>query len=192
MPPNIKNHLPPLDARNHLTSEEFVEQHELTKFLKELGLSDAQLENVRFKKNSDDPYSQWRAQATTEWPPGMEDHLQAWCTFRWLILEEPPYSRDRDDAHTHLAIYLAKSQLQAGLKVLEGAQAAGRASNQTKQSKATKFIEQYQKNCQKYSDKNTTWLVTKTAQQLGTTKSTAWRYYREIKNEQKSTINPPD
>lgn len=183
MSPNIKNHLPPPEVRNHLTFEEFVEQHELTKFLKELGLSDAQLQNVRFKKNSGDPYSQWRVQAAAEWPLGMEDHLQAWCTFCWLILEEPPHSRDRDDAHNHLAIYFAGAQIEAGLKVLEGAQKGGKKSSQTKQSKATKFIEQFQKNCQQYLDKNTTWLVTKTAQQLEIPKSTAWRYHSEIKKD---------
>jgi len=175
-PPEIENFLPTLEISKNLTPSKFIEQHELTLFLKKSGVSDEQLQNVRFKKNAGDSFSLWRTQATHDWPSSMADHLQAWCTFRWLILENPPHTRDKDDAHRYLAIYFASPQLKVGLGLLENAQKSADKSKEKKLENAKKFYAQFQEKEKQYPNKNKTWLLNKTAEEMGISIPTAWRY----------------
>ena len=180
IPPEVEDFLPILEISDNLTPSEFIEQHELTLFLKKSGVSDEQLQNVRFKKNPDDPFSSWRAQATRDWPSSMADHLLAWCTFRWLIRENPPHTRDKDDAHRYLAIYFASPQLKAGLGLLESAQKSADKSKEKKLENTEKFYAQFQEKEKKYPNKNKTWHVTKAAGEMGISTSSAWRYMKKF------------
>ena len=180
IPPEIESFLTTLEISKNLTPSEFIEQHELTLFLKKSGVSDEQLQNVRFKKNVGDPFSLWRAQATRDWPSSMADHLLAWCTFRWLIRENPPHTRDKDDAHRYLAIYFASPQLKAGLGLLESAQKSADKSKEKKLENAEKFYAQFQEKEKKYPNKNKTWHVTKAAGEMGISTSSAWRYMKKF------------
>jgi len=81
------------------THNEYLETHDLTRELKRLGVTNDQLQAMRFRgTNKGWPFDQW----TFTWlcPIGLESLslVRAYCALKWLILETPTNSRDTEDA----------------------------------------------------------------------------------------------
>jgi hypothetical protein len=80
------------------TLHEHLAKHPLTRQLKDLGVTDEELEAIRFFGNrAGRPFSQW----AFTWKKATPDALplmNAYCALKWLILEDPPEPRDRQDA----------------------------------------------------------------------------------------------
>jgi hypothetical protein len=103
-----------------LTPAEYVAHHEVTFQLKRLGVTDDQLEAMRFRSNNiGRPFGQW----TFTWGPGTPllaiPSILAYCALKWLILENPEHSRDRDDASHLVSVTAAAPIYRAGIKFKE-------------------------------------------------------------------------
>jgi hypothetical protein len=96
---------------------EYIATHDLTLQLKRLGVTDGQLEAMRFRPNQNGcPFDQW----SFTWGPGTPikviSLIKAYCALKWLILENPEYSRDRDDAQHHVSVTMAAPIYRLGIK----------------------------------------------------------------------------
>lgn len=74
-------------------------QHSLTAEMVRLGVTPAQLDAIRFRANNNGwEFDQW----LTEAPPGLPATalglVKAYCALKWVVLEDPPATRDRRDA----------------------------------------------------------------------------------------------
>jgi hypothetical protein len=99
-----------------VSPEEFVATHEFTRRLKELGLTDRQLEAVRFTGlNTGWPFDQWSFTWDHGTPLQSLGHLKAFAALKWLILDNPSECRDKNDAWQLVNHSLAAPMYQAGL-----------------------------------------------------------------------------
>ena len=98
--------------------EEYLAGHELTRELRRQGLTDQQLEAIRFwsSNNVGWPFEQW----TSTWANGTPETaiplMKPYCALKWLILDDPPGSRDKDDASRLVGETLIAPVYEAGLK----------------------------------------------------------------------------
>jgi hypothetical protein len=102
---------------NTQTRAELVLNHELTLHLKHLGVTDDQLEAMRFRPKQESwPFDQW----AFTWGAGTPDEaiplIKAYCALKWLILENPEYSRDKDDAWHLVSVTVAVPIYRIGVK----------------------------------------------------------------------------
>jgi hypothetical protein len=123
-----------------MTPTEYLAQHPLTLHLKKLGLTDSQLAGVRFKQNDDD-FSDWpvialEKDSSERWPVDLLNIRHAWCALRWLILDNPPDSRDKRDAWDCVALYSTDHTYQAGAKHIEDFTRARTQANEKRKSQA--------------------------------------------------------
>jgi hypothetical protein len=100
-----------------MTPDAFLNQHELTSWLRRLGVSAEQLEAMRFSwSNRDWPFEQW----TVTWLEGTPEQaiplVKPYCALKWVIVEDPPGSADKDAAWRLLAETLAAPVHALGLK----------------------------------------------------------------------------
>jgi hypothetical protein len=78
-------------------------------------MTDAQLDAVRFTGcNLGWPFDQWSFTWGTGTPMEMLGHLKAFSALKWLIFENPPHSRDKDDAWRLVNETLAAPVYRAG------------------------------------------------------------------------------
>jgi len=98
------------------TPGEYLEQHPITVHLRSLGLQPELLESVRFKRREGEEFSDW-AVFSRAWPVNLLHDRHVYCTLRWLILDDPPPSRDRRDAWDAIARYMADSTYKAGAAI---------------------------------------------------------------------------
>jgi hypothetical protein len=82
-----------------MTPEEFLETHELTKELQHRGATLAQLSHCRFwGTNQNDQFDAWSFTWPEDLPPSALSLVKPFCALRWLVLDDPSSSRDKDDA----------------------------------------------------------------------------------------------
>src|SRR5581483_71333 len=125
-----------ISGQQTVTPEQYLAEHALTLYLKQLGITERQLAAVRFSKGGTTEFSAWAVrsgvllEADGSWtavegwpiqafenkPAFMHEAMRAWCTLRWLILENPPETRDRRDAWTFVSLYLAQDMFEAARK----------------------------------------------------------------------------
>jgi hypothetical protein len=80
--------------------QQFIETHSITRELGSLGVTDDHLQAMRFRRTNDDlPFDLWPFEFPTDLPREARPLVKSYCTLKWLILEHPPYSRNRDDAY---------------------------------------------------------------------------------------------
>jgi hypothetical protein len=104
------------EPRNPVSPEKFLATHELTRRLKKLGLTNRQLHAVRFTGfNSGHDFDLWSFTWDDRTPPTAIGHLKAFAALKWLVLEDPPYSRDKNDAQRLVNDALAEPLLRNGL-----------------------------------------------------------------------------
>jgi hypothetical protein len=79
--------------------EEYLAGHELTQELRRRGLTDQQLEATRFwDNNAGWPFQQWSFTWANGTPVTAIPLMKPYCALRWLILDDPPGSGDKNDA----------------------------------------------------------------------------------------------
>lgn len=108
------------------TPREYLANSNIADRLRRLGITDDQLEAVRFRRDDGDPFDSWRVMSTRPWPIALLHDMRAWCAFRWLILEDPEASRDRDDAWNLVAQYEAEPIYEDGRRVQANRTQGGR------------------------------------------------------------------
>jgi hypothetical protein len=101
---------------NTQTPAEYVAHHEITRHLRGLGVTNTQLDGMKFRPNNTGrPF----AQRTFTWGAGTPldavPHILAYCALKWLILENPEPSRDRDDASHIVSVAMAAPIYRAGI-----------------------------------------------------------------------------
>lgn len=98
------------------TPAEYLASQEITLQLKRLGVTETQLDGMKFRPNNTDrPF----AQRTFTWGPGTPltaiPHILAYCALKWLILENPESSRDKDDASHLVSVAMAAPIYRIGI-----------------------------------------------------------------------------
>src|SRR5579862_8649047 len=97
--------------------EEYIASHEITLQLKRLGVTDGQLEAIRFRPNPKGrPFDQWSFTWGTGTPLTAITLMKAYCALKWLILENPEHSRDKDDAWHLVSVTVAAPIYRTGIK----------------------------------------------------------------------------
>ncbi len=114
----------------------YLREHGLISRLKGLGLKTKQLNAVRFQRDEGDSFREWRVRSSEDWPINLLHEMQVWCTFRWLILDNPPSSPDRDDAWKFVGSYLAEPIYEAGRKQIQNLAAGRQKPNKNREVKA--------------------------------------------------------
>ena len=109
----------PGDVHGILTPQEFLAGHDLTRRLKQLGATDAELAALRFSHfDPEQPFTMWALLGIA--PLSYEVTLcKAYCALRWIVLEDPPSSRNRDEAWEYIARALAEPICALGLQTKE-------------------------------------------------------------------------
>lgn len=83
--------------------ENSLAHHPLTDEMRKRGMSDAQLESLRFTPGQDGtPFSEWVFRGPGDMPAPAIPLGKAYCTLKWLLLDAPPASRNRDDAYQYI------------------------------------------------------------------------------------------
>jgi hypothetical protein len=106
------------EPQTPMTPGEYLASCELTKRLKKLGATDALLEAIRFTGfNQGWPFDLW----PFTWGPGPPPlayigHLKTFAALKWLILENPPSSPDKDAACRLVNESLAAPIYETGLR----------------------------------------------------------------------------
>lgn len=113
-----------MEISRHLTAEQLLATDVLTLRLQALGVTSEQLQQVRFSHNNSGlPFERW----SFRWPADINFEaiglLKAYCALKHLLLDEPPCSRERDDAYRLVAEALAAPIFELGMKT-RGAQRA--------------------------------------------------------------------
>lgn len=149
--PNVA---PTATVAQPMTPKQYLATHELTARLKRLGIRPAQLNSVRFKMSEGDEFRDWRVinfapsrsskSVAHLWPENLFHEMRVWCTFRWLILDDPPESRDRRDAWDLVARYLAEPSFKAKQKQDANLSAGRQTANSARKDDADrKAVEKY-------------------------------------------------
>jgi hypothetical protein len=97
-----------------MTPQEIVNNHIITERLRRLGLTDEQLASVRYRSNQENvPIEQW----PITWGPGVATaaipQLHDYCRLKWLVLENPPPSSDKEAA----AVFVSNAELSPFVKI---------------------------------------------------------------------------
>jgi hypothetical protein len=91
-------HIDVREAELELSKEPTVKE------LKSLGVTEDQLKTARFSSsNHGQPFESWSWRMNGKVPYPAIPLMQRYCTLRWLLLNKPPPSRNRDAAYEYLA-----------------------------------------------------------------------------------------
>ncbi len=94
---------------------EYLQTHELTRMLEVLGVTNEQLQGMRFTPtNKERPFDQWSVTFLGSTPPETISLVKAYCALKWLILDNPSSSRDKDDAWRLVSETLAAPTFKIG------------------------------------------------------------------------------
>jgi hypothetical protein len=118
------------------TPQQHLDAHPITRHLRSTRISKKQLDGVRFRRRESEPFEQWATLSTADWPIKRLVDLRVWCTLRWLILENPPPSRDKDDAWKLIADYEARPIFEAGFKKANQFRNAQKTANEKREMTA--------------------------------------------------------
>jgi hypothetical protein len=122
-----------------VTPKKYLAQNILTAHLKRLGVTRKQLDGVEFQIPAGAPFSDWPVNSRELWPEGLLYAKHVWCTFRWLIIADPPWSPDRDAAWSYVAWYLKGLDESKG-RDARRVKAAQKESNKNRKSKADQEV----------------------------------------------------
>ncbi|MGZ5859101.1 MAG: hypothetical protein ACXWJK_17870 [Burkholderiaceae bacterium] len=169
-----------MTKRSSLSPEDYLAQHEITAKLKKAGLSDSQLDGVHFKKHEGDPFSIWRVRSKHDWPNDQLSEMRVWCTLRWLIMEDPPASHDRDEAWNEVSTYMAAPLHKSGQNHLRHAKIAGEESQENAQMAAQAFVKAVNALRQENTHLSKTDAIKKVAANMNIGVSTGWGYFSRL------------
>lgn len=99
--------------------EEHLARHEITLRLKKLGATDAELAGLRFSHfDPQQPFDMWALTGEASLRYNFA-FCRAYCALRWLIIADPPSSKNKSEAWDFIARVLAEPIMQLGLKTRE-------------------------------------------------------------------------
>jgi hypothetical protein len=105
------------EITNSQTPSQYLEKHGLTRKLARLGVTEEQLQSMRFSPSSEGfPFDQWTVQRRGDIPSEANPLVKAYCALKWLILENPEDSRDTDDAWRLVSEAMAAPLVAMGLR----------------------------------------------------------------------------
>ncbi len=97
------------------TPEQFISTHDVTKELKRLGVTEQHLQSMRFRNsNRGFSFDFWTWQWEGTIPTKAISLAKAYCALKWLFLENPPRSRDRQDAEDLISQVMVADVLRIG------------------------------------------------------------------------------
>lgn len=104
-------------ARGQEHATEYLEAHELTRRLDRLGVTREQRQSMQFTRScKGQPFAEWTTCRVGEIPPDALLLIKPYCALKWLILEDPPESRDTDEAWTLVSAAVAAPIIEIGLR----------------------------------------------------------------------------
>jgi hypothetical protein len=116
----------PSSSGNHVTPEELLASLPITRELKRLGVTDEQLRTLHFASSGRGyPFDEWPVLGS-DVPTDAIPLLKRYCTLKWLLLEDPPPSRDRDDAWQYITMLESAHLVEAGLNAKKAQQTRAR------------------------------------------------------------------
>jgi hypothetical protein len=81
------------------TPNEYLGRHQLTRELASLGIMEEQRQSIRFRgSNQSWPFDLWSFTWAGHIPDRAFPLLKAYCALKWIVIENPSYSRDKEDA----------------------------------------------------------------------------------------------
>ena len=84
--------------------QHYVASHSITMELRKRGVTDDQLAAIRFRgKDQGYPFHHWSFTWGNGMPPEAIPFVKAYCALKWLILDDPPASRDKEDAWRYVS-----------------------------------------------------------------------------------------
>jgi len=111
------------DPDPNMSPEEYVASHRWTKEFLDKGVTQSQLDGLYFHPNSLElPFNLWSVRAGhAGFPDNAISFAKRYCTLKWLILTNPPSSRNTDDAWTYLSVEEADPIFKYAIKDMFGA-----------------------------------------------------------------------
>jgi hypothetical protein len=104
------------EPRDRADADAYLASHPITVEIKRLGATDELLRSVRFSPASRGaPFAEWAVMGGRLSSPAAAQ-LCAYCVLKWLLLDDPPPSRDRDDAWAYIALREMHPLIAAGMK----------------------------------------------------------------------------
>lgn len=122
------------EHRAVMTPAEVVAQSEIAQKLRDVGATDADLAVLQFSKfrPNEQSISMWAVWAPRLLPEQEErvgrllrqhnDLCKAYCAYRWLILDDPPSSQNKEAAWNYVTYVLAIPIYETGLKARQNQQ----------------------------------------------------------------------
>ncbi len=108
------------EVTNNETPSQYLETHEFTRQLARMGVTEEQLQAMRFRRtNKGWPFDQWSFEWSETTPPEAFPLVRAYCALKWLILENPSYTRDKEDAWRLVSETMAAPIFMIGVKSKE-------------------------------------------------------------------------
>jgi hypothetical protein len=104
---------------SHETPAEHLERHAVTTELRRRGVTVEQLQAMSFRgSRHDGPFDFWPCTWLAGTPDDAIPLIKAYCALKWLILENPPSSREKDDAWRHVADQMAAPIFAIGMRAM--------------------------------------------------------------------------
>jgi hypothetical protein len=105
-----------------MTPTQYLARHEMTLRLKRLRVTKKQLDGVSYRRSEGSEFRDWMVVSKVKWPDKLLHERDVWCALRWLVMDNPPESRDKRDAWEFVSVELKKmfegqarsAKLQAG------------------------------------------------------------------------------
>jgi len=77
---------------------EYLDQHEISREMLRLGVTESQLDAIKFRSRKGAAFDFWSFSYPHDLSENAIPFAKAYCALKWLVLEDPPYSRDKEDA----------------------------------------------------------------------------------------------
>lgn len=177
----------PPELGEHVDPVSYVSDHRITRELRRSGATEEQLESVQFFKTRGRPFSEWSfIHCGPALPEEALSLVKPYCALKWLVIKEPPTSRDTEDAWLSVAVAEADLALreqapllEAGLKHhLHGE--LGRAEQKKQASAKYETVRSvFDRIAAECPNAKKSWLVKEAAKRSESSESTVYRALRE-------------
>lgn len=112
----------------YLTPSQYFAAHEITQKVRALGFTNEQLEGLRFRdSNSGLPFNSWRVSFPANPEYELRPDVRICCALHYAVVENPPWSRDKEDAWLLLGEAIIANLLEIGLKHRQAQSRKGQA-----------------------------------------------------------------
>lgn len=91
------------DQPHFETPQHYLTTHPITLELMQRGVTEEHLAAIRFRhSNRERPFDQWSFTWGNGMPAEAIPFVMPYCTLKWLVLDDPPSSRDKEDAQRYV------------------------------------------------------------------------------------------